>query len=315
MANILITGGAGFIGSEFTHQISETENSQITIVDSITYAGRKDNLTSVAGKINFQQIDIRDKRSLESIFKENEFDYVVNFAAESHVDNSITGAQIFLETNIYGTLNLLELARDHGIQKFLQVSTDEVYGSLTEGFSKEEDRFKTSSPYSASKASAEHFVQAFQETFKLPTLIVRCSNNYGPRQYPEKLIPFFIKKLIANQPVPVYGSGKNIREWIHVSDCARGILRVLELGTFGEAYNISSGEFKENLEIARDLIHILNKDPELIQFVSDRKGHDFRYAIDSSKIMNNLGWEPQIKFDQGLASTVDWYMNNQERFN
>lgn len=311
---ILITGGAGFIGSEFVTQISRQENIQTTVVDCLTYAGDNRNLASVSEKVNFQQIDIRDKRALKSIFKENKFDWVVNFAAESHVDNSISGASIFLETNIYGTLNLLELSRDYEVEKFLQVSTDEVYGSISEGFATEKFPFNPSSPYSASKASAEHFVQAFQETFKLPTLIVRCSNNYGPRQYPEKLIPFFIKKLIANEPVPVYGNGKNIREWMHVSDCARGILRVLESGKIGEAYNISSGEFRENIEIAYALVDILGKDPKLVEFVSDRKGHDFRYAIDSSKIRDYLGWRPEINLETGLASTVEWYVSNSSRF-
>jgi len=311
---ILITGGAGFIGSEFVTQISEQNNTEITVVDSLTYAGSMENLATVSNNIDFHELDIRNKSGLQKVFKDNQFDWVVNFAAESHVDNSISSASIFLETNIYGTLNLLELSRDYGVEKFLQVSTDEVYGSLMEGFAKEEDRFKTSSPYSASKASAEHFVQAFQETFKLPTLIVRCSNNYGPRQYPEKLIPFFIKKLIANEPVPVYGNGKNIREWMHVSDCARGILQVLQRGILGEAYNISSGEFKENKEIAYTLVDILGKDPKLVEFVSDRKGHDFRYAIDSSKIRDYLGWRPEINLETGLASTVEWYVSNSSRF-
>jgi dTDP-glucose 4,6-dehydratase len=311
---ILITGGAGFIGSEFVTQISEQNNMEITVVDSLTYAGSMENLATVSNNINFHELDIRNKSGLQKVFKDNQFDWVVNFAAESHVDNSISGASIFLETNIYGTLNLLELSRDYGVEKFLQVSTDEVYGSISEGFATEKFPFNPSSSYSASKASAEHFVQVFRETFKLPILIVRCSNNYGPRQYPEKLIPFFIKKLIANEPVPVYGNGKNIREWMHVSDCARGILQVLQRGILGEAYNISSGEFKENKEIAYALVDILGKDSKLVEFVSDRKGHDFRYAIDSSKIRDYLGWRPKINLETGLASTVEWYVSNSSRF-
>ena len=311
--NLLITGGAGFIGSEFVSQIASDSSVNITVLDSLTYAGDKKNLATTLDKIDFFEIDIRDKSELEQLFKSRKFDRIVHFAAESHVDNSISNPTIFAETNVIGTLNLLELSQKHFLDRFLHISTDEVYGSVSTGYSTENSPLNPSSPYSASKAAAEHFVFSFLHTFNLPIQIVRCSNNYGPRQNPEKLIPHFISKLLNNEQVPVYGDGTNIREWLHVSDCARAISLVLNKGKTGEVYNISSGEFRKNLEVTRMLVEMMGKPQELIKFVEDRKGHDFRYAIDSSKIRSELGWEPLVSLETGLRGTVEWFTENFER--
>ena len=311
--NLLVTGGAGFIGSEFVSQVASDTSIDITVLDSLTYAGDLRNLEACRDQIDFVEIDIRNKPALEALFKEKQFTQIVHFAAESHVDNSIANPTIFAETNVLGTLNLLELSRKHSLERFLHISTDEVYGSVKEGFSSETSPLNPSSPYSASKAAAEHFVLSFLHTFSLPVLMVRCSNNYGPRQFPEKLIPHFISKLLRNEPVPVYGDGKNVREWLHVSDCARGIASVLQDGKIGEIYNISSGIFRENLEVTRMLVEIMGKGSNLINFVEDRKGHDFRYAIDSSKIRTELGWEPKVQLEEGLRETVKWFTENKER--
>lgn len=312
--NLLITGGAGFIGSEFAIQVSSNTDFNITVLDSLTYAGNLGNLEDCQDRIQFVTVDIRNLGDLEKLFRKKQFTHIAHFAAESHVDNSISNPAIFAETNVIGTLNLLDLARKYSIERFLHISTDEVYGSVSEGFSTESSPLNPSSPYSASKAAAEHFVFSFLHTFNLPTLIVRCSNNYGPRQYPEKLIPFFISRLMKNQSVPVYGDGKNVREWLHVSDCAKGISMVLEKGRTGEIYNISSGIFRENLEVTRMLIDLMGKSIDLINFVEDRKGHDFRYAIDSSKIRTELGWKPEVSLEKGLKQTVEWFKENSERF-
>ena len=311
--NLLVTGGAGFIGSEFVSQIARDPVVQITVLDSLTYAGDLRNLESCSDIIDFVKIDIRNLQELDSLFEKKKFTHVLHFAAESHVDNSISNPGLFAETNVLGTLNLLQVSRQYSIERFLHVSTDEVYGSIEEGFSTESSPLNPSSPYSASKAAAEHFVFSYLHTFSLPVLMVRCSNNYGPRQFPEKLIPHFISRLLKNESVPVYGNGKNVREWMHVSDCARGIALVLEKGKIGDIYNISSGIFRENLEVTRMLVNMMGKGPELISFVEDRKGHDFRYAIDSSKIRKELGWEPKVKLEEGLKDTVRWFTDNAER--
>ncbi len=311
--NLLVTGGAGFIGSEFVSQIARDPVVQITVLDSLTYAGDLRNLESCSDIIDFVKIDIRNLQELGSLFEKKKFTHVLHFAAESHVDNSISNPGLFAETNVLGTLNLLQVSRQYSIERFLHVSTDEVYGSIEEGFSTESSPLNPSSPYSASKAAAEHFVFSYLHTFSLPVLMVRCSNNYGPRQFPEKLIPHFISRLLKNESVPVYGNGKNVREWMHVSDCARGIALVLEKGKIGDIYNISSGIFRENLEVTRMLVNMMGKGPELISFVEDRKGHDFRYAIDSSKIRKELGWEPKVKLEEGLKDTVRWFTDNAER--
>jgi dTDP-glucose 4,6-dehydratase len=308
---ILVTGAAGFIGSEFIIQLTANENYKITVIDSLTYAGRLENLAEVKHKIKFEKVDIRNRESLEEIFKNSNFDRVVHFAAESHVDNSISNPNIFLETNIFGTQNLIEMSVKYGVTEFLHVSTDEVYGSLKSGFASEVDAFNPASPYSASKAAAEHFVNAAKHTFNLDIKIVRCSNNYGPRQYPEKLIPFFISKIKQGENVTLYGTGKNIREWIHVSDCAAGIILVLQSKKPNEIYNISSGQFYSNLQVAGLILNHFGLDESRISYIEDRKGHDFRYAINSKKITNELGWVPKIDFKHGLIDTIDWYSRNE----
>jgi len=268
------------------------------------------NIEDVIEKIEFNLIDIRDKENLDKLFKKSRFDKVVHFAAESHVDNSISNPSLFLETNIFGTQNLLEMSIKYHVSEFLHISTDEVYGSMINGFATENQSFNPSSAYSASKAAAEHFVNAARHTFKLNTKIVRCSNNYGPRQYPEKLIPFFVSRLIEGKNVPIYGTGKNIREWLHVSDCASAIISVLESESTNEVFNISSGQFYTNFEVAMKILANFGLGEEKIDFIQDRKGHDFRYAINNQKIVENLGWKPQIDFDSGLARTIEWYRSN-----
>ena len=305
---IVITGGAGFIGSEMCHQLVSLGH-QVTVLDSLTYAGRKSSLKSIWNEIRFIELDIRNARGIQSFFGKQSYDIVVNFAAETHVDNSISGPRIFFETNILGTCNLLEETKRHGF-RFLQISTDEVYGSIREGEFFEDDKLVPSSPYSAYKASAELIVNSYLKTYGVNALGVRCSNNYGPRQNAEKLIPAFILKLKKGEKVPVYGTGMNVREWIHVSDSVSGIIKVMLDGRIGEYYNISSGEFHSNLHVTQRLLSYFKKDDSLIDFVEDRKGHDFRYAINSQKIISELGWVPKVQFSIGLNSTIDWYLEN-----
>jgi dTDP-glucose 4,6-dehydratase len=305
---ILITGGAGFIGSEMVRRLAN-ESESVTVVDSLTYAGNLESLSQVKNQIRFEKIDIRDMHKLESLFAKESFDKVVNFAAETHVDNSISDPKIFLETNILGIFNLLELARKYDF-RLLQVSTDEVYGSIPTGQFIESDKLDPSSPYSASKASAELLMQAYIKTYSIQALGVRCSNNYGHFQHFEKLIPAFISKISKGEKVPVYGDGLNVREWIHVADSVSGIIKVLEYGTAGEFYNISSGDFRNNLYVAREILDYFGYSDEHIDFVEDRLGHDFRYAIDSSKIRDELGWKPLVAFEEGLKMTIKWYLQN-----
>ena len=305
---IVITGGAGFIGSEMVRQLARTSD-QVTVIDSLTYAGNQDSISMVADLVKFEKIDIRDKNAIKVFFANSKIDSVVNFAAETHVDNSITSPEIFLETNILGTFNLLEAAREHKF-RFLQVSTDEVYGSISKGEFKESDKLAPSSPYSASKASAEMLLQAYVTTYSVEALGVRCSNNYGYYQNREKLIPAFIERMIHGQKLPVYGTGKNVREWIHVSDSVAGIIRVLNGGKVGEFYNISSHDFRENIEVTRRIIEFFQGDESCIEYVEDRLGHDFRYSIDNSKIRSELGWAPLVEFETGLNETIQWYLDN-----
>jgi dTDP-glucose 4,6-dehydratase len=306
--NICVTGGAGFIGSEMVRQLI-SQGHKVDVIDSLSYAGNFSSIEKFQKDFEFHQVDIRDLNSLMQIFREKNFDVVVNFAAETHVDNSILSPEIFLETNIHGTFNLLECARKYHF-KFLQISTDEVYGSIKEGEFVESDKLDPSSPYSASKASAELLMQSYIKTYSIRALGARCSNNYGHYQNAEKLIPAFISKIVQGEKVPVYGDGSNVREWIHVSDSVAGIIRVMESGTQGEFYNISSSEFRTNLEVTRAIINYFGKGNDEIQYVADRLGHDFRYAINSEKIRTELGWKPEVNFEDGLKKTIQWYLEN-----
>lgn len=316
MKNILVTGGAGFIGANFVRMLlSERTNLKVINFDILTYAGNLENLEGFMEDKNhvFVHGDIRNREIVEKTIREHKIDGIVNFAAESHVDRSISGPGIFIETNVTGTLNLLLCAKDLGVKRFLQVSTDEVYGSLSpeeEAFT-EQTHIKPNSPYSASKAASDHLVHAFHHTFGLDTVITRCSNNYGPYQFPEKMIPLCINNIRQDKQIPVYGDGMQIRDWLYVYDHCSAILKVLETGESGEVYNIGGSNEKTNMELVKTLLMLLGKDESLIKFVKDRPGHDRRYAIDNSKITNSLGWKPSVTFEQGIAKTVDWYLKNQ----
>jgi dTDP-glucose 4,6-dehydratase len=308
---ILVTGGAGFIGSNYLNTFVPAYPSYRFInVDALTYAADLRNITiSKAENYTFIQADIRDHEALLRIFNEFSPTHIINFAAESHVDNSILGPRIFIETNIVGTENLLECARTHNIVRFHQISTDEVYGSLSPDAepTTEDAPLLPNSPYSASKAAADLLVRSYHKTFGLDTVITRASNNYGPNQHPEKLIPRFITNLLANKKVPVYGEGMNIRDWIHVSDHVRGIDTAFHKGQSGEIYNLGGGQELTNLNITKEILQLLGKDEYMIEHVTDRLGHDFRYALDSSKASRELGWTSKKDFPTGLKETVEFY--------
>jgi dTDP-glucose 4,6-dehydratase len=309
-----VTGAAGFIGSNFVRQVLDEEPEvHVIAYDALTYAGNLENLESCLGQPNltFVKGDIRDPQAVEQALS-GTADAIVHFAAESHVDRSILGCGEFIRTNVEGTQILLDVARRVGIDRFLQVSTDEVYGSLgPTGKFTETSAIAPNSPYSASKAAADLLVLAYHHTHGLPVLITRCSNNYGPYQFPEKLIPLFITNLLEGQPVPVYGDGMNVRDWIHVSDHCRAIRQVLCRGRCGEVYNIGGDSERTNLQITQLLLDAAGAGPESIRYVKDRPGHDRRYAIDSTKIMTELGWQPQVRFEEGLKDTIDWYRRNE----
>lgn len=311
---LLITGGAGFIGSCFVrYMLKNHPDYKIINLDALTYAGNLDNLKDIETNPNYSFVhgNICDKQLVDSLM--SQVDACVNFAAESHVDRSITGPEIFIQTNVGGTLNLLEMAKKHKISRYLQVSTDEVYGTLGKtGYFTETTPLAPNSPYSASKASADMLVRAYYETYKMPVLTTRCSNNYGPYQFPEKLIPLFISNLLKGEKVPVYGDGMNIRDWLYVYDHCSAIDTVLHKGRIGEVYNIGGNNEKANIEITKLLIKELGRDESSIKYVEDRLGHDRRYAIDSSKIQNELGWHPSVTFEEGIKITIDWYLNNQD---
>lgn len=310
---ILVTGGCGFIGSCFIrHMLSKHPEYKIINLDALTYCGNLENLKDIENNPNYKFVhgNICDKSLVREFIKE--VDCVVNFAAESHVDNSIKTPEIFIETNVQGTLNLLQASKELGIDRFLQVSTDEVYGTLGKtGYFYETTPLAPNSPYSASKASADLLVRAYYETYKLPVLNTRCSNNYGPYQYPEKLIPFFISKLLRGEKVPVYGDGLNVRDWLYVYDHCEAIDTVLQKGRIGEVYNIGGHNEKTNLEITRLILNAMDKNESSIEYVEDRLGHDKRYAISNEKITSELGWQPSITFEEGIKLTIDWYLNNQ----
>lgn len=312
--NLLVTGGAGFIGSCFVRHILNTyPDYRVINLDALTYCGNLDNLKDVENNPNYRFVhgNICDRRLVRELT--GQVDCVVNFAAESHVDNSIKRPEIFVETNIQGTLNLLQASKETGIKRFLQVSTDEVYGTLGKtGYFYETTQLAPNSPYSASKAGADLLVRAYGETYKLPVLITRCSNNYGPYQYTEKLIPFFISRLLKGERVPVYGDGLNVRDWLYVYDHCRAIDVVLHRGQAGEVYNIGGHNEKTNLEITRLILEKMGKDETFIEYVQDRPGHDRRYAISNDKITSQLGWKPSVTFEEGISMTIDWYLNNQD---
>lgn len=316
---ILVTGGAGFIGGNFIHYIMENyPEDRIICLDKLTYAGNLETLEPVMKKENFKFIkgDIADRGLVYKLFEEEKPDVVVNFAAESHVDRSITDPGIFLQTNIIGTGVLLDACRIYGIKRFHQVSTDEVYGDLPldrpDLLFTEETPIHASSPYSASKASADLLVLAYHRTYRLPVTISRCSNNYGPYQFPEKLIPLMIANALNDKPLPVYGKGENVRDWIYVTDHCKAIDYIIRNGSEGEIYNIGGRSEKSNLDVVKTILKELGKSEELIQFVTDRPGHDKRYAIDPTKIKKELGWEPMTSFDEGIRLTIRWYLENRK---
>ncbi len=322
MSKFLITGGCGFIGSNYLHYVvNKYPKDDFVCIDSLTYAGNYNNIKDLEEKENFHFVygDITNRELIEQLFDKEKFDYVINFAAESHVDNSIKNPFVFADTNIKGTLTLMDMAKKYGIKRFHQVSTDEVYGDLPldrpDLKFHEDTPLHTSSPYSSSKASADLFVMAYHRTFGLPVTISRCSNNYGAYQFPEKLIPVVISKALKNEPIPVYGKGENVRDWIHVNDHNIGVDLIVRNGKDGEIYNLGGHSERTNLEVVKTILRQMNKPESLITYVTDRPGHDLRYAIDSSKVEKELNWHLTHNFEDGIKETVDWYLHNQEWIN
>lgn len=316
---MLITGGAGFIGTNFVYyMLKKHPDYEYVCLDSLTYAGNLKNLDEALKNKNFRFVkgSISDRELTDKLFEKEKFDVVVNFAAESHVDRSILNPFIFLETNIMGTAALLEASKKYGVKRYHQVSTDEVYGDLpldrTDLFFTEQTPIHTSSPYSSSKASADLLCLAFHRTYGLPVTVSRCSNNYGPYQFPEKLIPLMIQKALADESLPVYGNGLNVRDWLYVDDHCSAIDMIIHKGTVGEVYNVGGHNEKQNIEVVRTILDRVGKSEELISYVKDRAGHDLRYAIDPTKIHNELGWLPETKFADGIKKTIDWYLDNQQ---
>ena len=314
----LITGGAGFIGSNYLHYVVEKyPDDYFVCLDALTYAGNYNNIKDLEGKQNFKFVhgDITNREFIDKLFEEENFDIVINFAAESHVDNSIKNPGIFLTTNILGTQVLMDASRKYNVKRYHQVSTDEVYGDLPldrpDLLFREETPIHTSSPYSSSKAGADLLVLAYHRTYGLPVTISRCSNNYGPYQFPEKLIPVVISKALHDEPIPVYGKGENVRDWIHVIDHNIGVDLIVRNGRVGEVYNLGGHSERTNLEVVKTILKQMNKPESLITYVTDRPGHDLRYAIDSSKVEKELGWERTYNFSDGIKETVDWYLNNE----
>lgn len=331
MKTYLVTGGAGFIGANFVHyMLNKYEDIKIINLDKLTYAGNLENLTTIESDERYQFVmgDICDTETIKGIFENHDIDYIVNFAAESHVDRSIKNPEVFVQTNVLGTLNLLNIAKDKWTigedkykanKKFVQVSTDEVYGSLGDtGYFTENTPLDPHSPYSASKASADLLVKAYCDTYKMPINITRCSNNYGPYQFPEKLIPLIINNCLGHKDLPIYGDGLNVRDWLYVEDHCKAIDMVINDGVFGQVYNIGGHNERTNIDIVKTIINFINKNVDeevtdnLIKYVKDRKGHDRRYGIDPTKIKEDLGWEPETSFDEGIVKTIKWYLDNKE---
>lgn len=312
MERILVTGGAGFIGSNFIRYMLERHSYSIINLDALTYCGNLENLRDVEDhpRYTFIRGSITDRELVNRIIRD--VDAVINFAAESHVDRSIQDPEIFIKTNVLGTQTLLEASRREGIERFIQISTDEVYGSAETGYFTEETPLAPNSPYSASKAAADLMVRAYHRTYGLPVNITRCSNNYGPYQFPEKLIPLMITNALEDRPLPVYGDGMNVRDWLHVEDHCSAIDLVLHHGRDGEVYNIGGNNERRNIDIVRLILRELEKDESLIRFVEDRPGHDRRYAIDATRIRNELGWKPRYSFREGIRETINWYIRNRK---
>ncbi len=313
----LITGGAGFIGSNYLHYVTDKyKDDYFVCLDALTYAGNYNNIKDLEEKDNYKFVkgDITDRSFIDKLFCEEKFDVVINFAAESHVDNSIKNPEIFLTTNIIGTEVLMDASLKYNVKRYHQISTDEVYGDLPldrpDLLFTEETPLHTSSPYSTSKASADLLVMAYYRTYGLPVTISRCSNNYGPYQFPEKLIPLTIMKALNNEKIPVYGTGENVRDWIHVHDHNVGVDLIVRNGKVGEVYNLGGHSERHNIDIVKTILKQMGKSEDLITFVEDRKGHDLRYAIDSSKVEKELGWELTYTFEDGIKETIDWYLNN-----
>ena len=315
----LITGGAGFIGSNYMHYVvNKYPEDEFVCLDALTYAGNYNNIKDLENKKNYKFVhgDITDEDFINKLFDDENFDVVINFAAESHVDNSIKNPGVFIETNVQGTRILLDASRKHNVKRYHQVSTDEVYGDLPldrkDLLFTEDTPIHTSSPYSSSKAGADLLVMAYYRTYGLPVTISRCSNNYGPYQFPEKLIPVVISKALNDESIPVYGKGDNVRDWIHVIDHNIGVDMIVRNGRVGEVYNLGGHSERTNLDVVKTILKQMNKPESLITFVTDRPGHDLRYAIDSTKVEKELGWDRTYTFEDGIKETVDWYLNNQD---
>ena len=316
---ILVTGGAGFIGGNFAHMmVRKYPDDQIVVLDALTYAGNLETLEPIMNEPNFRFVkgDIRDRAFIDALFENEKFDVVVNFAAESHVDRSIENPEIFLETNIMGVQVLMDACRKYSVKRYHQVSTDEVYGDLPldrpDLLFHEDTPLQTSSPYSASKAAADLLVHAYHRTYGLPVTISRCSNNYGPYHFPEKLIPLVISRALADESIPVYGEGANVRDWLYVTDHCSAIDLIIRKGEVGEVYNIGGHNEKSNLEVVKTILKALGKSEDLITYVKDRPGHDLRYAMDPTKIETELGWEPEFRFEEGIQETIKWYLANKD---
>ena len=319
MSKFLVTGGAGFIGGNFLHiMVNRYPDDEYVCIDALTYAGNMETLEPIMDKPNFKFVheNICNREAVYKLFEEEHFDYVINFAAESHVDRSIENPEIFLKTNILGTQVLMDACRKYGIKRYHQVSTDEVYGDLPldrpDLFFTEDTPIHTSSPYSASKASADLLVLAYHRTFGLPVTISRCSNNYGPYHFPEKLIPLMIQKALRDEPLPVYGNGSNVRDWLYVGDHCNAIDLIVRHGRDGEVYNIGGHNERTNLEVVKTILKALGKPESLISYVKDRPGHDLRYAMDPTKIETELGWKPEYNFDSGIKATIKWNLDNSD---
>lgn len=308
---ILVTGGAGFIGSAFVKLLAKVTATKIVIIDKLTYSGELKRLEEVKGKFKFYKTDICNKKQIEAIFAQEKSEIVVHFAAESHVDRSINDATAFIHTNIQGTQIIMDASRKFGVKRLIFISTDEVYGEICNGKFNENSPLRPNSPYAVSKAAADLLVQAYMRTYKFPAIIIRPSNNYGPWQYPEKLIPLAILKIIEGGKVPLYGHGKNVRQWLYVDDCVKGILAIMHKGTTGEIYNLGSSQESRNIDTVKLLLQTLGADQKRFEFVKDRLGHDLRYSLDSRKLDKKLGWHPAIKLAQGLKFTVAWSLNHQ----